>query len=141
MVDESSNFKNGLWVAGAEIWCNLKGKYMHIIADLSNSPVFQGGNKAPSICALGVIGTYYKRPDTYPLPAKRSLEIGAGNEISFNVYDIVSEFYTGTEFQIRVRQPPAAILTDLDVIITRAQDSSAVYYDYAWIVVRAKSST
>ena len=80
MVDESSNYNNGLWVAGVEVWCNLKGKYMHIIADLSSSPLYPGDDeKYPSICALGVIGTFYKRLDAYVLPAKLSLDLGAGS--------------------------------------------------------------
>ena len=44
-TDDSSNYHswtnngnpyNNLWNFGLEKWCNLEGRYMHIVADLSH---------------------------------------------------------------------------------------------------------
>ena len=44
-TDDATNYhtwnKNGtayndIWNFGKEVWCNLEGRYMHIIADLSH---------------------------------------------------------------------------------------------------------
>ena len=45
------------WNYGAEIWCNLKGQYTTIVADLTQL----SGNYEMSICNLGVMGTEYVR--------------------------------------------------------------------------------
>ena len=46
-----------------EAWCNLSGRYVHVIADLSG----QGSNNfTQSICNLGVMGTEYKRKRPVP---------------------------------------------------------------------------
>ena len=33
-VSKINDYGNQLWKFGKEIWCNLEGRYMHIIADL-----------------------------------------------------------------------------------------------------------
>ena len=43
-TDDSSNYHtwtadaiyNDVWNYGKEVWCNLEGRYMHIVADLSH---------------------------------------------------------------------------------------------------------
>ena len=44
-TDDASNFhtatyystpRSNLWNYGKEIWCNLEGRYVHIVADLSH---------------------------------------------------------------------------------------------------------
>ena len=56
MVNDSSNYISGLWTAGKEVWCNLKGQYTHIVANHSSKSY-----KSGTICALGILGTFYKR--------------------------------------------------------------------------------
>ena len=43
-TDDSANYhswtsygstKNNVWNYGKEVWCNLEGRYMHIVADLA----------------------------------------------------------------------------------------------------------
>ena len=46
-----------VWTYGKEAWCNSKGQYVHIVADLSHlSPPY-----TMSICSIGVMGASYAR--------------------------------------------------------------------------------
>ena len=47
-----------VWPFGGENWCNLQGKYIHLVADMSgeSGTMFRTG-----ICSLGVFGTEYDR--------------------------------------------------------------------------------
>lgn len=57
------DFENKLiWNYGAEIWCNMKGRYTHIVADLNH---LSASPYEMSICNLGVMGTRFER--TTPL--------------------------------------------------------------------------
>ena len=52
-----SSISEQFWNYGAEIWCNLEGQYISIVADLTDlSGVYE-----MSICNLGVMGTEYDR--------------------------------------------------------------------------------
>ena len=67
--DASSKYHNtyigkDLWRFGVEAWCNMKGRYMHIVADLSHYAA--GTNYKMSICALGIMGTKYEHHSTIP---------------------------------------------------------------------------
>ena len=53
------------WRFGVEEWCNMKGRYMHIVADLSHYGN-AGTDYKMSICALGIMGTKYDHPSTIP---------------------------------------------------------------------------
>ena len=65
-TDDPNSFKFGsthgvsgnLWNYGAEIWCNLEGQYITMVADLAhlNSQTYE-----MSICSLGVMGAKYDR--------------------------------------------------------------------------------
>ena len=46
---DTSNFIDSEWTAGKEVWCNLKGQYTHMVADLSTA-TFEDA----TICALGI---------------------------------------------------------------------------------------
>ena len=59
------------WPYGAENWCNLEGKYLHYVAELSQVLADHGSITA-SICSVGIFGTKYVR-DGSPLPS--SIEI------------------------------------------------------------------
>ena len=56
------------WNFGKEVWCNLEGQYMHIVADLSH---LSGTSYDMKICTVGIMGTQYIRDQTLP----QSLEI------------------------------------------------------------------
>ena len=49
---------NDLWNYGREAWCNLEGRYIHIVADL-NHLVETGYNM--ELCSVGIMGTKYVR--------------------------------------------------------------------------------
>ena len=45
---------NDVWNFGKEVWCNLEGRYIHIVADLSHL-AGQGYNM--ELCSVGIMGT------------------------------------------------------------------------------------
>ena len=47
-----------LWNYGIEIWCNLEGQYVTMVADLAH---LTGSVYEMSICSLGVMGAEYVR--------------------------------------------------------------------------------
>ena len=59
---------NDVWNYGKEVWCNLEGRYMHIVADFTH---LIGTNFNVNLCSVGIMGTQYIRAD--PLP--ETLEI------------------------------------------------------------------
>ena len=46
------------WVYGAETWCNLEGRYTHIIADVAHQ---SGDIFTQAICSLAILGSRYIR--------------------------------------------------------------------------------
>ena len=46
------------WPAGGENWCNLPGKYIHLVSDVSSE---SGSDFRTGICSLGLFGTEYDR--------------------------------------------------------------------------------
>ena len=64
-MDEADNYA---WKYIAEVWCNMKGRYTHIVKDFTtydascqSDPVngsYYNGYKA-SICSVGVMGAKY----------------------------------------------------------------------------------
>ena len=67
-IDDPNNYTNGqytgtgdsgiLWNYGIEIWCNLEGQYVTMVADLAH---LTGQGYEMSICSLGVMGAEYVR--------------------------------------------------------------------------------
>ena len=49
------------WTYGKEIWCNLEGRYMHMVADMSQQVASSLVSNKVSVCSLGVYGTKYVR--------------------------------------------------------------------------------
>ena len=46
-----------VWTYGIEVWCNAKGQYVHIVADLSHlTPPY-----TMSVCSVGIMGTSFTR--------------------------------------------------------------------------------
>ena len=62
-----------VWIYGKEVWCNLEGQYVHIVADLSHLTPTYGSYKM-SLCSVGIMGASLVRDE--PLPA--SIEIFQG---------------------------------------------------------------
>ena len=56
-----------VWTYGIEVWCNMEGQYVHIVADLSHlTPPY-----TMSLCSVGIMGTSYTRDE--PLTSKIEL--------------------------------------------------------------------
>ena len=49
-----------VWTYGTEVWCNAKGQYVHIVADLSHLT----GTYTMSLCSIGIMGTSFGREET-----------------------------------------------------------------------------
>lgn len=68
VIDDHANsykqFTNNewMWNYGAEVWCNLPGRYVTIHADLS----LLAGAYEMSICNIGLYGTKYARASAVP---------------------------------------------------------------------------
>lgn len=68
-TDDSSNYQtwsyngNTVWKFGEELWCNLEGRYMHIIADLSHRAELEYNL---SLVTVGIMGTQYVRDSAVP---------------------------------------------------------------------------
>ena len=43
-----------IWNYGKEVWCNLEGRYMHIVSDLSH---LAGQGYSMELCTVGIMGT------------------------------------------------------------------------------------
>ena len=57
-----STYEN-VWNFGKEVWCNLEGRYMHIVADLNH---LAGQGYTMTLCSIGIMGTQYVRDQTLP---------------------------------------------------------------------------
>ena len=56
----NSHWGSDLWNFGKEVWCNLEGRYMHIVADVSHLATL---GYMQRICSLGIMGTKYIRDE------------------------------------------------------------------------------
>ena len=70
------------WQFGVEAWCNLEGRYTHIVADFSRIT----SSYQVSLCSIGVMGTKYDRSST----VVTSHIIKRGDALTFNVEHIQS---------------------------------------------------
>ena len=52
-----------VWNFGVEAWCNLKGRYTHIVGDMSVQTL---PDYKQRICQLGIMGTRYMRDSILP---------------------------------------------------------------------------
>ena len=71
-TDDSANYHSwtyggstysNIWNYGKEVWCNLEGRFIHIVADLSH---LEGQGYSMELCTVGVMGTKYVRDQTLP---------------------------------------------------------------------------
>lgn len=63
-LNKNNNSGRKVWNYGKEIWCNLQGRYTHIISD--NNSREAGLYNSMSICSLGIFGTRYERTGRVP---------------------------------------------------------------------------
>ena len=74
-----------VWTYGIEVWCNMEGQYLQIVADLSHLlPSYE-----MSLCSLGVMGASYIRDD----PLTEVFEIYQGTTVSLTIPSIYNEIY------------------------------------------------
>ena len=66
-----------IWPFGAEHWCNLEGKFLHIVSDMSP---YADEEYETSICTLAVMGTRYKRDYGQSLPAEIDIITGESRD-------------------------------------------------------------
>ena len=84
------------WNEGKEVWCNLEGQYMAIVANFSE---VAGTGYETGICSLGVMGTKYVRDS----PLTRGFSIRPGDFELIIVNPIRSLHYIGNELDIKIR--------------------------------------
>ena len=51
------------WNYGVEVWCNLEGRYVTLVADLAN---LKGTSYEQSLCSFGIMGVKYVRDAPVP---------------------------------------------------------------------------
>ena len=67
-TDDAANYHtwtdgSSLWNYGKVVWCNLEGRYIHIVADLAH---LEGQSYKMELCTVGVMGTQYVRDEALP---------------------------------------------------------------------------
>ena len=85
-----------MWDYGAEVWCNLPGRYVTVHADLSHL----NGSYEMSICNIGLFGTKYARASTvseyvYLKPYDVYIKI--------KIDHVASTYYIGNTLDIKLR--------------------------------------
>ena len=104
-TDDSSNYHtwtengsthNGIWNYGKEVWCNLEGRYIHIVADLRH---LEGQDYNMELCSVGVMGTQYVREEAIP----ETLEIQKDDLTSLTISNIYSSMPIGNSLNINLR--------------------------------------
>ena len=88
-----------MWNYGKEVWCNLEGRYMHIVADLTH----YSGSMDPylmTLCQLGIMGTKYVRATA--VPTTQTMQENSTASLSI---DKITSFYDiGNVLDIKLRQ-------------------------------------
>ena len=133
----------GMWKFGHEAWCNMEGRYLTIVADLS-SQAGKTSTLAPrgyemSLCHLGLFGALYKR--TTPVPS--SLEVLIGSPATLDVEKITADATTPitNTLDITLRQKAGTELSWItftqDSLVTKvkfAPDASVAPGDYTVVL-------
>ena len=85
-----------MWNFGKEVWCNMEGRYVHVVADYAHES--QKDYKI-SICSVGVFGTKYIR-DSY---LETEIKIDTGIVKNLEIPRIYSQLTIGNELNINLR--------------------------------------
>ena len=124
-ADGGDIFSKGLgmvWPFGKENWCNLEGRYLHMVADMSQQIASAENSDTVTVCSVGVFGTKYIR-NGEPLPD--TIGVIQGQSKTISVQRITSSFEIATELAIQLRQS-----TDLSFVsITEGESTSDVVID------------
>ena len=119
-TDADDNVTRNVWNFGKEVWCNLEGRYMHIIADFSH---LSGEDYSMELCSLGIMGSQYVRDQTLP----STLEISKEDLTYLTVANIYSAMPIGNELNINLRQSEGSELAF--VTLTEEADQTIVTLD------------
>ena len=96
-----------VWTYGMEVWCNLEGQYVHIVADL--------GHLVPpytmSLCSVGIMGTSFTRNE----PVPDHIALAQGESIEMPVPHIFDENTISTDQKINLRQAASAKLPFVNI--------------------------
>ena len=116
---ESTNYGtyrtyNDIWNYGHEAWCNLEGRYTHIVADLSH---LAGQGYSMELCSVGIMGTQYVRDE--PLP--ETLEIASEGLTTLTIPNIYSSMPIGNQLNINMRQASGVELSFISLIEESSQ--------------------
>ena len=108
-----------VWKYGVEEWCNMEGRYVFIVADLSHvvTPYTM------SVCTIAIFGSGYRREE--PLPV--SLELGQDDNMTLTVPHIETEYDTGLVHEINLRQAEGQTLDFIS--IEESSSGSLVHID------------
>ena len=89
-----------VWPFGKETWCNLEGRYLHLVGDFSQTLAdTPGDNDTVAICQLGVFGTKYIRYTA----ALEKVEIYTGESTTIYIEHITSYYEIGNDLAINLR--------------------------------------
>ena len=120
-----SRHPGNVWTYGTEVWCNIAGQYVHIVADLRHLL----GTYTMSLCSIGIMGTSFTRneplPDFIELFQKESMEIA--------VPHIFDEFTSIREQVVQLKQASSSELPF--VAISEASGQSIIHVDPGCIAV------
>lgn len=114
-----------VWPFGKENWCNLQGRYLHIVADMAEVVQDAPGTDEISVCTLGVFGTKYLRESAFTVPS--SFEVHRGQTGTLLIKNIISQFSIGNELNINLRQTSQLPF----VTFTELEDATEVTIDAA----------
>ena len=124
--DDETNRIDGKWKFFKEVWCNLQGQYMHIVADLSQTNL-KGKFYYQTIASLAIIGSDYDRPTAIPT----SIDIFASESMKIEIGAVRSLHTIGNVLDIKLRQKVgselsfATLVTGSPSVLTLAPPISA----------------
>jgi len=129
----SPTVSGDMWKFGREIWCNMQGQYMTIVADL-NHLAGHTSAQAPNgyvmgLCNLAIFGARYKR--TTPVPS--AIEIVVATTATIDVEKITSDavFRVVNTLDITLRQKTgqehAWVTFFQETLVTRVQFAPDIF--------------
>ena len=99
-----------LWNFGKEVWCNLEGQFVTILADLS--ALANEDWYTMSICSLGVMGTEYVRDKKPPT----TIQLNYMEAYTLSVENIYSKETIGNVLDIQQEQASGSTLSWVTII-------------------------
>ena len=95
-----SGYVNGRWIGGAEVWCNLPGRYVTVDADLS---YLNGWSQTTStdiyLCLMGIMGTKYAPQN----PLTTAVTVADDEQKVMDVYYARASPEVGNPLNIKLR--------------------------------------